>query len=449
MIKLKKYYFMMRNKLFIIILLLIISNHVFAQTNYTAIKSNGGRVDFCNQNNKIAYDRPDTNGYYNVYVTDTTGSTLINITNKPSAPQKHNGTPAWHPNGEWIVFTSQIDSVPNYLDPICGPGIGTFNNLWITDSVGSQFWQLTNYPYSYPAQGVLHPHFTHDGTKLYWSHLINNNLGLHGHWVLHMADFIVDVNGNPSLQNIQTIQPAGTSTFILYEPCGLSSSNDIIYFSSPMNNTSYWEWDIYSYDLNTNQLVNLTNSPGVWDEHSHVSPEGDKIVWSSSQGYTLDTTSHDSLKLDWWVMNLNGSGKTQISYFNTPGHPEYSVDRRGCSDLSFGKTGNQFYGLLQSEVAAFGSVVKVEFDVQPLSVDNIYDPDNIIIYPNPTNGILYISSEKDYPKLDFEIFNLIGKKVKSASNVAYLDLRNLPSGAYFLRIDLNGKLETHKIIKIE
>jgi hypothetical protein len=93
--------------------------------------------------------------------------------------------------------------------------------------------------------------------------------------------------------------------------------------------------------------------------------------------------------------------------------------------------------------------VKVEFDVQPLSGDNIYDPDIINIYPNPTNGILYISSEKVYHKLDIEIFNQIGKKVMTANNVKSLDLRSLPSGTYFLKIDLNNTLESYKIIKIE
>jgi Tol biopolymer transport system component len=152
-----------------------------AQRIYTTILENGGRIDFCEHNNKIAYDRPDSNGYYNVYVTDTMGLALTYITNKPNAPQKHNGTPAWHPGGEWIVFTSQIDSVPDIFDPVGGPGIGTFNNLWITDSSGSEFWQLTDYPYVFPAQGVLHPHFSHYGSKLYWAHMVDNSLGLQGH----------------------------------------------------------------------------------------------------------------------------------------------------------------------------------------------------------------------------------------------------------------------------
>lgn len=438
----------MRTVKLFIILMPFIGIQLFAQTNYTVIKANGGRVDFCKQNNKIAYDRPDTNGYYNVYVTDTTGLSLINITNKPSAPQKHNGTPAWHPNGEWIVFTSQIDSVPNSLDPICGPGIGTFNNLWITDSLGSQFWQLTNYPYTFPAQGLLHPHFSHDGTKLYWAHMINNNLGLHGHWVLHLADFVVDTSGVPSIQNIQTIHP-GTGQYLFYETGGFSMTDDTIYFCSPMNSTSWYDWDIYSYDLNTLQLTNLTNSPGVWEEHPHVSPEGDKIVWSSSQGYQLDTSAIDSIRLDWWIMNLDGTNKTQISHFNTPGYPEYNSSRRGCSDYSWGKNGHQFYGFVQSEIAAFGSVIKVEFDNQPLSIDNLNEIEKIVIYPNPTNGLLKIQSEINYQKIAISIFTILGESVLTMYNKTEIDISSLASGTYFVKIAIDDKIETNKIIKIE
>lgn len=427
--------------IFITFTLVFVGIQLFAQNNYqvnyTLIQSNGGRHDFSKQNNKIAFDRPDTNGYYNIYLTDTTGSDLVNITNKPFAPQKHNGTPVWHPNGEWIVFTSQIESVPNIFDNVGGPGIGVFNNLWVTDTLGSQFHQLTNYTYSFPAQGVLHPIFSHDGTKILWAHLINDNLGLHGHWVIHLADFVIGTGGIPELQNIQTLTP-GVSQYNLYETSSFSITDDTIYFASPMNNTSFYDWDIYSYDLNTNVLTNLTNSIGVWDEHAHVSPDGNKIIWGSSQGYNLDTTALDSLRTDWWIMNLDGSNKTQLTHFNTQGFPEYSPERRGCMDLSWGKDNNQFYGLVQTEIAGIGSIVKIDIDVL-LNIVSFNEKTELIAYPNPiTNGMLTLETGRVIESPLISVHNLMGQKVfesrYNSNDIFLLQLENLETGIYYLSV---------------
>ena len=423
---------------FIFPILFLAAFPVFSQVDYTVVKLNGGRVSFCPSTNKIAYDRPDTNGYYNVYVTDTNGIGLTNITNKPEAPQKHNGCPEWHPDGKWMVFQSQIDSVPDIYDPVCGPGIGVFTNIWVTDSVGSQFWQLTAYPYSFPAQATLHPHFSPDGTKLLWSHLIDDNLGPHGHWLIHIADFSVDTAGAPSLQNIQTIHP-GATPYLMYESHGFSPGGDTIYFSSPMDNTEYYDWDIYAYGLTDSQLTNLTHSLGVWDEHTHVSPDGTKIVWSSSQGTPLDTARHDSIRLDWWMMDIDGSNKKQISHFNTPGYPEYTPGRKGCSDFSWGNNSNQFYGFLQSENSAFGSVIKVEFE-EPLHSGEIENGLNQVrIFPNPVYLKINVELEKPVLHPVITIMNVSGQilKVKkfSPGNHFVFPCKNIKNGVYFLQIE--------------
>lgn len=82
------------------------------------------------------------------------------------------------------------------------------------------------------------------------------------------------------------------------------------------------------------------------------------------------------------------------------------------------------------------------------AISDINNPEKIEVYPNPTKGILYIGSENNSHKIDIEIFNIQGVNVLSANNVNKIDLKNLPEGIYFLRIELDGKIDTYKIIKI-
>lgn len=441
----------MKIKSTIFLFLICITFSSQGQTDISLIKLYGGRVSFCKKNNVLAFDRQNLNGYYNVYLTDTSGNGLVNITDKLAAPQKHNGNPTWHPNGKWIVFQSQIDTVANIFDVVGAPGLGVFNNLWVTDSVGNQFWQLTNYPSSLPAQGVLHPHFSSDGTKVIWAHLINNSLGPHGHWEILIADFVVDSMGVPSLQNIQIEHP-GLFQYVLYETHGFSPGGDTIYFSSPMNNSSFFDWDEYSYDLNTQTLTNLTNSPEVWDEFAKISPDGSKIVWASSQGYPITSLSLDSLKLDWWIMNIDGSNKQQITFYNTMGYPEYSTSRRGCADISWGTNSNNFYGLVQSDDAGLGSVVRVKLDTTlTLRIDRTSLSNQILIYPNPTKNIFFIKSEDWLINGSISIIDMNGKLIKEISKLTGLEFQvstfNIPKGKYLIKIgdEISG-FRTSKII---
>ena len=68
----------------------------------------------------------------------------------------------------------------------------------------------------------------------------------------------------------------------------------------------------------------------------------------------------------------------------------------------------------------------------------------ITLYPNPTNGKLYINSKQEIVLV--EVYDLVGKKVLETKTE--IDLSNLVSGIYFVKIeDQNGFSETHKVIK--
>ncbi len=73
--------------------------------------------------------------------------------------------------------------------------------------------------------------------------------------------------------------------------------------------------------------------------------------------------------------------------------------------------------------------------------------DTIKIYPNPTEGLIYISSKKE-PIIGATIFDILGKKVLQLDgNIQQLDISNLQNGMYFLQITTDTGAIVQKIIK--
>ncbi len=71
---------------------------------------------------------------------------------------------------------------------------------------------------------------------------------------------------------------------------------------------------------------------------------------------------------------------------------------------------------------------------------------NYKIYPNPTNGILYIESK--LPISQISVFNLLGQLIETNQNTNQIDLSNAEAGVYLLNIeDEKGNSQTHKILK--
>lgn len=67
------------------------------------------------------------------------------------------------------------------------------------------------------------------------------------------------------------------------------------------------------------------------------------------------------------------------------------------------------------------------------------EAESFLVYPNPTNGIFYVKTNKPYT---VGVYDLNGRLVAKTP-----DLRNLPSGIYLAVITIDGVMETKKIIR--
>lgn len=284
------------------------------------ITTNGGRVAWSPKGDLIAFDRKGEDGYYDVWVMKPDGSNQRCLTcGQSSVPAKHNGNPAWHPSAKYLAFQSQdpnLEFLPAKLrlvaNMVSSPGGAINNNLWAMASEGSRFWQLTQIK---DGMAVLHPHFSHDGRKILWAEKTEfipkgaSKADVWGEWVIKIADF--KNQPEPSIINVKEIK---SGDFQFYETHGFLAGDQKIIFSAFQRGKKVDTLDIFTYGLTTGELKNLTDTPNEWDEHAQISPNGSKIAWVSSLGIEEQRDAQGNinlpaLKLDFWQMNLDGSGK--------------------------------------------------------------------------------------------------------------------------------------------
>ncbi len=304
----------------------------------TTIQENGGRLDWSAANDLIAFDRIGDGEYFQVYTMRPDGTDETCLTcGKAAAPTKHKGNPAWHPSGKYIVFQAEKEQHPG-LSSVANPGFGIYNDLWLMTSDGQEYYPLTDVP---EGMGVLHPHFSHDGSKLLWAERVALGKGgdTTGEWALKVADFVVQ-EGKPRLEAITAYQPLGP---VFYESHDFSPDDKTILFTAhiePDRETKSW-LDIYTLDLATSKVERLTNTIAVWDEHAHYSPSGKKVTWMSSADCGCNPAVAKDLQTDIWMMNADGSDQARLTHFSDPNYPEFTGQRSVAADSSWNGDGTK------------------------------------------------------------------------------------------------------------
>ncbi len=308
------------------------------------LTNDGGRVSWSRKLNKIAFDRLGNDGYFDLWVMNPDGTGQQNLTaNHPVLPNKHIGQPAWHPSGQLIVIQAQKAHVPRYADNKCTPGAGVLNDLWIITANGKRTWNIyaVRDDVSKDSAGVLHPHFSHDGRRLFWSERVRDNGRAFGEWVLKIADFSFDQFRGPQLGKITTYNPGGGSSF--FASHSFSPDDQYVLFTG----TQDGPLEIYEMKVATGNSRRLTHhSQLTWDEHAHYSPDGQQIVWMSSKDLRF-TVRPFTLQTDLWRMNRNGTQIRRLTWFNTPNHPHFLGQKFAvAADSDWSPDGTQIAGLV-------------------------------------------------------------------------------------------------------
>lgn len=320
-------------------------------------------VDWSEKLNLIAFERMGPRRYFEVYTMRPDGSGERCLTGGGNAPRKHNGSPSWHPSGEYIVFGGEKPETPNRLDRWAIPGTGLNCDLWVMTADGKRYWRLTNLPMGTGRNipGLIHPQFSRNGQKVFWAERTGGGGGW-GQWVLRVADFVA--TPEPHLGPIKTLDPGSrrnaagvggegrrrgsTGAARFYESHDFSpDGTKILFCGNLLPGQQQHGMDIYELTLASGVVQRLTDTFDDWDEHAHFSPDGRKIIWMSSTGSDIrwgDTRAgawQQYVKTDLWMMNADGSGKVRLTYFNDPGSPEYFGKRCIVSDNAWSPDGQQ------------------------------------------------------------------------------------------------------------
>lgn len=292
------------------------------------VTTDGGRVDYSPDGSTIAFDRLGDDEKWDVWLMDEDGSNDECLTcGHAWLGDGDMGQPAYHPSGEWLVFQRETPEHQNQVVPT-HPGAGVFNDLVIMRMSDREVFMLNDVGDGTNGSehgGTLHAVFSHSGEQLLWTDYERGCWScIVGDWQIALADFVVD-DDIPSLTNRQNFSPGEEDRW--FETHGFGPSDDWIYFSGATEGQNFLASDTIRMDLDTApEYVRLTKTAGprmkeqfAYDEHTKLTPLADAMMWLNDESGISE----------YWMMNPDGSGRYQVTNFNTDGAPE--------SDLVDGK----------------------------------------------------------------------------------------------------------------
>lgn len=171
-------------------------------------------------------------------------------------------------------------------------------------------------------------------------------------------------------------------------------------------------------------------------------------------GYSLTLQPFLYLLYDFESEEFFGGNKRKIG-LNLPFHQVEGIATENGLDYY---VSNEFFSqagiTTQAEIHELNLSIFLEDYLQNLSLPTINDrfKQNLKVYPNPTNGELYVELKLDEPTaIKMLIFNSIGQKISEFSidtNRTFIDLHHLNSGMYFYHIFLEANHSLTKAGKL-
>lgn len=326
----------------------------------TVLRESGGRVSWSPDGKLILFDQKGADGYFDLYLMrpDGTEEECLTCESGGVLSKGHKGTGEWHPSGKYIVFQSEKKlKRPSWgKDLAAQPGFGRYSDVWLMEVGDKRFTQLTKTADT-DDTGVLHPHFSKDGTRLVWSQMYekpsSKKAAQAGYWKLKVADFLT-VSKEPVLSNIMTYEP-GTQG--LYESHGFSPDGTKLLFTGWFESKGALDFfkaaNVYTYDLTSKTLEKLAYEK--YNEHALYSPNGKRILWMTSADNQNNGT-------DYWSMDPDGKSKRRITDFNNPKLKSFKGKAITSADSSLSPDGKRLVAYLQINLATqAGMIVVIDF----------------------------------------------------------------------------------------
>ena len=282
-----------------------------------------GRMQFSKQGDWLAYDAPDDDGRYDIFLERTNGATMKCLTCDIYSLKRTNVLdPVWHPSGEFIVVQVQDSPRRLKLDPqrMATPLRGVHSELWAVLVEGRQAWRLTQ-PSS-QGGAVIGPAFSYEGDRLLWNERLSNVDAPWGHWAVRVADFKVR-RGLPKLGKVTTHDGGWKPGFTVAH--GFTPDDrGLLVAASPDDHQPTSGRDVLRLALDTGDVERLTSTPRQWDDQLTAAPRGDAMVWVSDRG--LERSRKLPYRGDLWLMVPSEQRLERLTHFNDPDSTYYLGD---------------------------------------------------------------------------------------------------------------------------
>lgn len=246
------------------------------------------------------------------------------------------------------------------------------------------------------------------------------------------------------------------------------SSLEIEYTLNGAPSTFSWSGTLASLESKTISLPQVTTTVGETNTFGVTIPDDDNNANNSltvpfGAPYTSGTVDLNIIagangdKLRWRIRTDEGTvihrggpfepGETYYERFNLDEgcFVLFLMDSSGAGDNYISLTDHEGNIIYQSD-QPFGNTLLKQFYSNGVLGVNDLNMDEISIYPNPAQDVLYISNAEE---ADIQVFDVLGKSILSKSRISMnegIQVDHLPAGAYFLKISKNGNMTTKKFL---
>lgn len=201
-------------------------------------------------------------------------------------------------------------------------------------------------------------------------------------------------------------------------------------------------------DAVSNSVLPTNIGNRIWydDNYNGIQDGGEVGVAGASiriTGGTFDLTTTSDVNGNYILPSLL-AGNYTITLTPPSNHPFITIDNQGVdtSDSDFDSTTGVFNATIiggSDDLTIDGGVVDVTLSVAENELMN-----SLLVYPNPSTGIVKIKGRNLNDNLKVEVFNILGQKLKEnqINEVTPLDISEFNSGVYILKLKTDDKLIT-------
>ncbi|GAA4900598.1 hypothetical protein GCM10023311_27800 [Flaviramulus aquimarinus] len=206
------------------------------------------------------------------------------------------------------------------------------------------------------------------------------------------------------------------------------------YGGSTINISSYWFCNFPAYASISSMTVNSGSTNLASGEEVNITSS---INFDASDGeFGLYTT------------NASGFTNDMIDYlqWGSFGHQREPV----ANAANIWVAGTFISVSPPFEYTGTGSENGVSNWASTLSIDN-FSLNNLSIYPNPSANYIHLKLPKAISKATVNVYDMLGKEVYSTTTILNdekINIANLNSGIYLLKVSALGKAKTKRIIKL-